>query len=443
MSLKDIGKYDVSEEAQALKDKLASQDTENAGLRSRLMKREAELHEIKTSLNETLYKLSAEADRALKLESDLACRSDELKIEKVTSRNAEIALVAAQDRLKAEERAARQLEATLDTMSCQSDSVRAQTLKLEAEKRTMESRVRELERMLQNMEMQPAANSRLPQRGGRPRSSSVAGFRSPALERELNDTKALLAEKEKSLRDIEMKLARAQEDLVKSQNTQFSAEKTMQARIAELAAIIEDKDEELEVTRGSTMEREEELLKRIDEDEAKIETLESLLRAQQTGPTQAAYDKLQRRLRAESDKLTCSEKRVRDLMEEKNVAQDACATIRQELDRAERLFQDSENRVKALKVIERCVVLSYQPSISLNFEPVDCNKSLWISGAIWSRRPLTRIIWISMLKTSDLTSTAASYPQIALPRCHRPRPTVLLTLMKRRSPITLKHCSGL
>ncbi|KAG0700673.1 hypothetical protein DFH29DRAFT_611243 [Suillus ampliporus] len=57
MSLKDIGKYDVSEEAQALKDKLASQDTENAGLRSRLMKREVELGEIKTSLNETLYKV--------------------------------------------------------------------------------------------------------------------------------------------------------------------------------------------------------------------------------------------------------------------------------------------------------------------------------------------------------------------------------------------------
>ncbi|KAG1783583.1 hypothetical protein EV702DRAFT_1273838 [Suillus placidus] len=357
MSLKDIGKYDVSEEAQALKDKLASHDTENAGLRSRLMKREAELEEIKTSLNETLYKLSAEADRALRLESDLARRSDELKIEKMTSRNGEAALLAAQDRLKAEERAARELEATLDTMSCQSESVRAQTFKLETEKRNMESRVRELERMLENTKPQPTANSRLPQRGGRPRSSSVSSFRSPALERELNDTKVLLADKEKTLRDMEMKLARAQEDLVKTQNTQFSAEKTMQARIAELTSVIEDKDEELEVLKssqgaGNAMEREEELLKRIDEDEVKIKTLENLLREQQSGPTQAAYDKLQRRLRAESEKLTCSEKRVRDLMEEKKEAHDACADIRQELDRADRLLHDSENRVRALTVIE-------------------------------------------------------------------------------------------
>lgn len=73
MSLKDIGKYDVSEETQAFKDKLASQgafsrwrciqlltfgpDTENAGLRNRLMKREEELEEIKASLNETLHKV--------------------------------------------------------------------------------------------------------------------------------------------------------------------------------------------------------------------------------------------------------------------------------------------------------------------------------------------------------------------------------------------------
>ncbi|KAG2756501.1 hypothetical protein P692DRAFT_20843751 [Suillus brevipes Sb2] len=357
MSLKDIGKYDVSEEAQALKDKLASQDTENAGLRSRLMKRDAELEEIKASLNETLHKLSAEADRALRLESDLARRSDELKMEKMASRNGEAALLAAQDRLKAEERAARELEATLDTMSCQSESVRTRTFKLETENRNMESRVRELERMLENTKSQPVPNSRLPQRGGRPRSSSVSSFRSPALERELNDTKVLLADKEKTLRDMEMKLTRAQEDLVKTQNTQFSAEKTMQARIAELTSVIEDKDEELEVLKssqgaGNAMEREEELLKRIDEDEVKIETLESLLREQQSGPTQAAYDKLQRRLRAESEKLTFSEKRVRDLLEEKKEAQDAYANVRQELDKANRLLHDSETRVRTLTVIE-------------------------------------------------------------------------------------------
>ncbi|KAG1787819.1 uncharacterized protein HD556DRAFT_1246131 [Suillus plorans] len=332
MSLKDIGKYDVSEEAQALKDKLASQDTENAGLRSRLMKREAELEELKTSLNETLYKLSTEADRALRLESDLARRSDELKIEKMASRNGEAALFAAQDRLKAEERAARELEATLDTMSCQSESVRAQTFKLETEKRNMESRVRELERMLESTKPQPTANSRLPQRNGRPRSSSA-------------------------LRDMEMKLTRAQEDLVKTQNTQFSVEKAMQARIAELVSVIEDKNEELEVLKssqgaGNAMEREEELVKRIDEDEVKIKTLESLLREQQSGPTQATYDKLQRRLRAESEKLTSSEKRLRDLMEEKKEAQDACTNTRQELDRTDRLLQDSKERIRAMTVIE-------------------------------------------------------------------------------------------
>jgi hypothetical protein len=282
----------------------------------------------------------------------------------MASRNGEAALLAAHDRLKAEERAARELEATLDTMSCQSESIRAQTFKLETEKRNMESRVRELERMLENTKPQPTVNSRLPQRGGRPRSSSVSSFRIPVLEQELNDSKVLLADKEKILRDMEMKLARAQEDLVKTQNTQFSAEKAMQARITELRSVIQDKDEELEVLKssqgaGNAMEREEELLKRIDEDEVKIETLESLLREQQSGPTQVAYDKLQRRLRAESEKLTCSEKRVRDLMEENKEAQDACANLRRELDRADRLLHDSEKRVGALMVTERYAILGH------------------------------------------------------------------------------------
>jgi DNA repair exonuclease SbcCD ATPase subunit len=286
-------------------------------------------------------------------------------MEKMTSMNAEIALAAAQDKLKAEERAARELEATLDTMSCHSDSARIQTSKLETEKRAMESRVRELERLLQSKEPQPAANSRLPKRSGRPRSSSVSNPRIPALEQELNDTKVYLAQKEKTLRDIETKLARAQEDLVKTQNSQISAEKAMQARIAELTSMLEDQSEELEMLKanqgaGDAMQREEELLKRIEEDEAKIAALESLSREQQRGPTPAAYEKVQERLRAESEKLSHSEKRVRDLMEEREEAQDACTTIRQELDRAERLLQDSETRVKALTATERYSVPSRQ-----------------------------------------------------------------------------------
>jgi len=75
MSLSDLGKNDISAEVQGFKDRLASQgmfngivapsstlahdlpDAENAALRNLLMKREAELNEIKLSLNETVYKV--------------------------------------------------------------------------------------------------------------------------------------------------------------------------------------------------------------------------------------------------------------------------------------------------------------------------------------------------------------------------------------------------
>lgn len=77
MSLSDLGKNDISEETQALKDKLASRgwldhqiaicnqadpailDTENAGLRTQLMRRGAELEELRATLNDTVYKVGS------------------------------------------------------------------------------------------------------------------------------------------------------------------------------------------------------------------------------------------------------------------------------------------------------------------------------------------------------------------------------------------------
>jgi hypothetical protein len=78
MSIWNIGKDDVSEHTQALKDTASSKgniidfvqvsvayscfrprsEIENAGLRNQLLKRDSELNELKSTLNETLHKVS-------------------------------------------------------------------------------------------------------------------------------------------------------------------------------------------------------------------------------------------------------------------------------------------------------------------------------------------------------------------------------------------------
>lgn len=351
MSLSDLGKNDVSAEMQAIKDKLASQDTENAGLRALLMRREAELNEIKASLNETLHKLSKEADRALRLEGALADRDMELKTERVSRENVEHSLIATQEKFKAQERTTKELEATMDTLSQHSQSTNAERRALENEKLALQNRVRELQILFQQHEAQ-AASSRLPKRGGRRRSSSLTNHRSPNLDQELNDCKVQLAVKEKDLCTLREKLVRAQEDLVKAENMRISAEKASQKKVSELLATLEAKEEEFEALKGGgadgdAREREAALLQRIDEDEAKIAALESMLKGNQAnGVNQAAYNKLQSRLKAESERLhRCEDSRAQLLAERRELHEER-DTIRKELSRSNELLQETQRLLR-------------------------------------------------------------------------------------------------
>ncbi|KAH7910446.1 hypothetical protein BJ138DRAFT_1065179 [Hygrophoropsis aurantiaca] len=334
MSIADLGKYDVSEQTQAMKEKLSSQDTENAGLRSLLMKRDAELQDIKISMNETLHKLSVEADRALRLETSLSQRSEELKTERTNSHNAESALLAAQEKLQTEQRAARDLEAMLDTLSRNSDTINDQYAKVEREKRTLETRVRELETNLHHMSQ---TVPQIPRRAGRPRSSSASNLQVPVLEHELNDVKASLLQKDQRLRTTEDKLAQIQASFTQVENARIAADKLAQQRINELIANLEDKEEELKelkVTQGRdcSADREQELMERIEEDEAKIRALEAMLQRSADRP-QAELDKVENRLRSEIEKVTLAEAQKLVLIREKEAALEESKESRKEVER--------------------------------------------------------------------------------------------------------------
>ncbi|EIW86970.1 hypothetical protein CONPUDRAFT_44237 [Coniophora puteana RWD-64-598 SS2] len=318
MSLQDLGKDDISEETHHLLDKVASKDSENAGLRSQLLKREADLNELRSVLDETINKLRTEADRALRFEADLTRKSEELSNEKIASQNAASALRLAQEKIQSEHNEARTLEATLDTMTLESDNARSQRQALETENKALQQRIHAMEINLKNLAAQPPP-SQIPKRGHRPRSSSVTDLHNPTMEKEINDARLMLGHKDKQLQQLEDKLSRLGTQLISAENERVAGERSTQAKLRELEAALEEKERELEALRNNDgAAREEELLARIDEDEAKIAALELQLRQIQVPQTsQKELGKLQAQLSDEKKKSAKLESKCLEIQEQK------------------------------------------------------------------------------------------------------------------------------
>ncbi|KAF7975216.1 hypothetical protein HWV62_10300 [Athelia sp. TMB] len=345
MSVLTIGANDVSDQTRALKDAASSKETENAGLRNTLMKRDTELGELKGALNEALRKLSNEADRALKLESELSKVSQDLTYHKVASQNAEQTLLAANAKLRESELRERELQSHLEVLSNRHDTAKDDTGKLEKEKKALEARVRELDAEVRKLS---APVSTIPRKAGRARSSSVSmgNGKNSAMEQELGDTRALLTAKESDLRSAHDKLARTQTELVQSQNEHLAAEKKYKRHITELEASLDEKDDELEMLRmqqgDGGREREEELLKRVEEDEAKILALERLIGdGQKMAAVKATLERTERLLKAESKKVEAAEKRCIEAIQEREETLD-------ELESANIALQNKDAEIKDL-----------------------------------------------------------------------------------------------
>jgi DNA repair exonuclease SbcCD ATPase subunit len=154
-------------------------------------------------------------------------------------------------------------------------------VKLERDKSMAEARVKELETNLRQIATAPAAStSKIPNRHGRARSSSM-NF---GMNQELVDVRAALSKKETDLCSANEHLARVQAELTRADNEKIALEKRMQLQLNEMQACLEEKEDELEYVRGqqgdgsASARREEELLERVEEDEARINALEMQLR---------------------------------------------------------------------------------------------------------------------------------------------------------------------
>ncbi|KAJ7631236.1 hypothetical protein FB45DRAFT_794147 [Roridomyces roridus] len=329
MSLWELAPNAGPDETQTFKNKLSSKETQIAAQQNEILKQAAELAELKSTHNETLHKLHHETSRAVTLESGLAKCTEDLRNESLKAQNAAAALAGAHEKLKAKDLEARELEATLISISHNSDTFNARNAKLEKEKNTLEARVREL----QLLSSSPTPTVATPARRHRPRSSSVSDTRVGTLEQELKDARASLAQKESA---SSAKVAQVQDDLVRVENEKTALEKRLQAEIRDLKAELQEKNDDLEYFKEQQGDggREEELLKRIDEDEAKMAALDAAMKSE----TKSLKDQLRRaetQLLVESERISDMEGRNIELVQEKEEVLDELEGVKAQLLRPE------------------------------------------------------------------------------------------------------------
>jgi chromosome segregation ATPase len=264
----------------------------------------------------------------LSLESELSHRSEELRNEKLASQNVAQALASAQEKIRLAELEARDLQANLQSLSHTSDGHNSRSAKLEQDKQTLEARVRELEANLQQLSSPPS----LPERriAPRPRSSSLLSFNITGLQQELNGTRDLLSQTENDLLVTKQSLSQARSDLLRIENEKQALENKATRELAELHSSLEQKEDELQYWKGQqdNRGREEELMKRVEEDETKMTMLEKLL-----GDTQDRLEKAEEKLKDERKRRSEYEERHIELVKEKEDALDELEHAREESSR--------------------------------------------------------------------------------------------------------------
>ncbi|KAK7063994.1 Wd40 containing snare-dependent exocytosis protein [Favolaschia claudopus] len=365
MSIWQLGSNELTPEAQTFKNKLSSKESQIAAQQNEILKQAQELAELKATLNDTLHKLNHETTRAVSLESTLAKCTEDLRNENLAAQNAAAALLGVQEKLRAKDLETRALESTLESLSHTSNSSNARGTKLEKEKTTLEARVRELEGNLRQLSS-PAPTAATPSRHRTPsrrRSSSVSDTRITTLEQDLKDARTSLAQRDTELRTATAKLTQAQSGLVKVENEKVASDKRLHAEIRDLRVALQEKEEDLRYLRDQQGDggREDELLKRIDEDDAKIAALEKLLAlAPETKTLKEKLRRLEQKLVIESERAVEMDVRQVELVREKEEALD-------EREEAQaRIAQLSEELRQHMKQVQQSA--PHRPSVEEDME---------------------------------------------------------------------------
>lgn len=304
--------------------------------------------------------LRLEADRALRLDEELRGCKENLDKEKVMRQNAELTTRSAVEKGRQEEDTRRELEQVLESISSRDTASNAVISNLRNEKAALERRMWELEANLQQV-----ITAATPKRKGRARSSSLSDVRITALERDLGDSQASVAELRAELDKARERLRRSEEDLCRAENDKTVLERRTTEEIKNLQRAISSKDEDIRqlsggLDAGLAQQREEELIQRVEEEEAKVLALEGLLsETRNVKAVESALQKAEKRLAAETNKVRGLEERNAALHKDVKRVRDALEETRSQAHGFKAALDDSTTLVQALQEKERCVLMLF------------------------------------------------------------------------------------
>ncbi|KAJ3926459.1 MAG: hypothetical protein NXY57DRAFT_1112904 [Lentinula lateritia] len=311
------------------------------------MRKAQEMDEMKQTMIDAMHKLNTETSRVLQLETSLNKATLDLQNSSLNVQNTSAALASTEERLRLKDLEAKELENALVSLSQGSEGQQSQLGKMEQAKSKLEARVKELESTLkatvipQNTPTTPA----------RCRSSSLSDLRITTLENELTELRDALVSRSTEVQTIQARLAVAQRDALKANNDQMASEARLKTRMVEMENLLAEREEELRYLReqggAGGLEREEELIKRIDEDDAKIEALERLIGDTHDLPLlREKLAKCEEKLRSEISRVSQLEGRNTELVQENEKALNDLEEGRcriTELDTQSRLSSDIQN----------------------------------------------------------------------------------------------------
>ncbi len=287
--------------------------------------------------------LLQEADRAHSLDEDLRECRESLDKERVMRQNVDLTVRSAAEKGKQEEVTRRELQQALESISSRETASNATISNLRSEKVALERRMRELE-----VNLQQVISAATPKRKGRARSSSLSDVRITSLERDLGESRASMLGLQAELGKAREKLRRNEEDLFRVENERTVLERRMAEEMKNMEERLASKDEEIVRLSGGedlglAQEREEELIRRVEEEEAKVQALERLLsETRDLKAMESALQRAEKRVAAEISKVKGLEEKnaglnkdmrqVRDALEESDAHARSLKTVLDERD---------------------------------------------------------------------------------------------------------------
>jgi DNA repair exonuclease SbcCD ATPase subunit len=269
--------------------------------------------------------------------------------------NADLAIRSATEKGKQEEVTQRELQQALESISSRETASNAIISNLRNEKVVLERRMRELEANLQQV-----ISAVTPKRRGRARSSSFSDVRITTLERDLGESQASVTELRAELVKVQEKARRTEEGLFRVENERTVLERRTADEMRNMQEILASKDEEIMRLQGGVdsklaQEREEELIRRVEEEEAKVLALERLLsKSRDVETMESALEKAEKRLAAEINKARGLEEKNAGLNRDVKRARDALEESRTHTQSLNTALNDNSSLVHSLQAQERC-----------------------------------------------------------------------------------------